>query len=153
MTEKRARKEQRRRRRKTSARTLPRSNGRATGAFIGPIAVEMTAWDAERWNASPDREAFEGEPMCPPEHYTLVADSTPATGPWRGSVSVFHVPLDSRPSEAAFDVVAQVAELVGVRLTDLEPVLYNNVPEWQVGPAEPPISRQEGLRRLEAASE
>lgn len=67
--------------------------------------------------------------------------------------SVFHVPLDSRPSEAAFDVVAQVAELVGVRLTDLEPVLYNNVPEWQVGPAEPPISRQEGLRRLEAASE
>lgn len=120
--------------------------------------VLVRALDRHEWNADPMREQL-GEPPCDGECYALVAETFPANErfPDDGVAVVSHVEtLYARPAYVAYhELLPQVAALMDEKLGEAHwelrgVVLENSVPEWQVDPDEPPCSREEGLRRIEA---
>jgi hypothetical protein len=165
MSEKRARKQERRQRRQRAAQPPRRVNDpletvelgtgepvhfEAPAPFSGQVAITGLAWDHEAWDAS-DQRAYLDEDPCPRDRYVLTIDLTPEHGPWKGSISVFYIPLEERPSKVFMTLLARYAQDLGVRLERLEPELHNDVPQWQVAPGDSPISREEGISRIVAA--
>jgi hypothetical protein len=116
--------------------------------------VDVIAMTAATFNRLPGRRSS-GEPACPPDHWAAVVNVTPNDHDWRGEIMCSHSPLDDhRPSDIVMHgALPHIAERLGINPDRLDVVLINDVPEWQVDPGEPPISRAEGLHRLESAAQ
>jgi hypothetical protein len=120
--------------------------------------VVIRALDRHEWNTDPLREELDEIP-CDGDCYALVAETIPVNSRLtdNGVVVVSHIgTLDARPACAAtHELLPHVEALMDEKLgrdhwKPASVVIHNSVPEWQVDPDEPPCTREEGLRRIEA---
>ena len=130
------------------------------GARARPVGYGVTveALDRHDWNTSEERAALREEP-CGGGCYVMLAMTTPVNARDfdAGVVVVWFVSIEHRPSEVMPAIMLAIAQVMDEKHGDHwaptgDSLLANGVPEWQVDPDEPPITRAEGLARLAGAA-